>query len=281
MSPKPSMRGYRAISAALEAHRGSFQSFLRLLNREKVPYLSYSKIASVEFCAYRYYLEYVAGVRLRPEPSYFAKGRTFHMAAERVYRRIARGANLDKAGLEPLIRKHEDKDDQRHLRNAVQLLVENAMKGWEVVGVEEPFVLSLGPNLPPCIGVVDLVLRKAGRLAVIDHKTGKKFGNTDALQVAVYRRYALTKHRAGECLAFFDEYRWVNDLGRIHKPAFQRTSVRLRSTAWPSAVRRFAKGHQRIRRVEQERDAPRTGECYMCAFRKVCDRAAYTSSSWW
>jgi predicted RecB family nuclease len=134
--------------------------------------------------------------------------------------------------------------------------------------------------LPPCIGVVDLVLRKAERFAVIDHKTGKNFGNTDALQMVVYRQYARTKHKAEDCLTFFDEYRWVNDLGRIRKPAFQRTSVRLRSTAWPSALRRFAKGHQRIRRVEREHDARGTGECYMCSFREVCDKAAYTSFSW-
>ena len=274
--------GYRAISAALSAHDGAIQTFMRSLDREHVPYLSYSKIASVEFCPYRYYLEYVAGVRLRPEPSYFVKGRTFHKAADRVYRRIARNRGLDITELEPLIQKHRDEDDQRHLRNAVQLLVQNVMTGWDVVGVEEPFVLSLGCGLPPCIGIVDLVLRKDDALAVIDHKTGKNFGNTDDLQMVVYRQHALTKHKADRCLTFFDEYRWVNNLGRIRKPAFQRTAVRLRSTAWASAVRRFAKGHQRIRRIEKTQDAPGTGLCYLCPFRDACDKATtYTSSSWW
>ena len=282
MDTKPSMCGYRAISAALAAHDGPIQSFMRSLDREHVPYLSYSKIASVEFCPYRYYLEYVACIRLRPEPSYFAKGRTFHKAADRLYRRIARGRQLDTAELEPLIRKHRDEDDQRHLRNAVQLLVQNVMTGWDVVGVEEPFVLSLGPNLPPCIGIVDLVLRKDGALAVIDHKTGRNFGNTDDLQMVVYRQHALTKHKASGCLTFFDEYRWVNNLGRIRKPAFQRTAIRLRSTAWASAVRRFAKGHKRIRRIERTQDAPGTGQCYLCPFRGDCNKATtYTTFSWW
>lgn len=254
---------------------------MRSLDREGVPYLSYSKITSLEFCPYRYYLEYVAGVKLRPEPSYFVKGRTFHKAADRLYRTIARGRQLDTGELEPLIQKHRDEDDQRHLRNAVQLLAQNVMAGWDVVGVEEPFILSLGPNLPPCIGIVDLVLRKDGVLAVIDHKTGKNFGNTDPLQMAVYRQHAVTKHKAEKCLTFFDEYRWVNNLGRIRKPAFQRTAVQLRSTAWASAVRRFAKGHVRIRRIEKTQDAPGTGQCYLCPFREACRKATYQSFSWW
>jgi len=279
MSGKPTKRGCRAIAAALAAHEGSMQNFMRSLDRERVAYLSYSKINSVEFCPYRYYLEYVAGVRLRPEPSYFAKGRTFHKAADRVYRAMARGAKLEASVLEPLIRKHKDEEDQRHLRNAVRLLIENAMTGWEVAAVEEPFVLSLGSHLPPCIGVVDLVLRKGNTLAVVDHKTGKGFGNTDFSQMAVYHRHVLAKHKAQRCVGFWDEYRWVNDLGRIRKPAFQRTPAHLNPNAWPSTLRRFAAGYERIRRIEKERDAPGTDDCYKCPFRPRCDKAA--AYSWW
>ncbi len=277
MNGKPAMHGCRAIAAALAAHKGSMQSFMRSLDRERVPYLSYSKINSVEFCPYRYYLEYVAGVRLRPEPSYFAKGRTFHEAADRFYRAMARGAKLEPDALEPLIRRHRDEEDQRHLKNAVRLLVENAMTGWEVAAIEEPFVLSLGRRLPPCIGVVDLVLRKGDLVAVIDHKTGRNFGNTDELQMAIYCQHALAKHKARECLTFFDEYRWVNDLGRIRKPAFQRTPAHLNPNAWALTLRRFAAGYQRIRRVEEERNAPGTDECYKCPFHLRCDKAF----SWW
>lgn len=274
------LHGYRAISKALAAHEGPFQSFMRALDDGQVPYLSYSKITSVEFCPYRYYLEYVAGIRLRPEPSYFVKGRTFHKAADGVYRRIARSRKLDVVELEPLIRKHRHEDDQQHLRNAVQLLVQNVMAGWNVLGVEEPFVLSMGSNLPPCIGIVDLVLRKDDTLAVIDHKTGKNFGNTDNLQMAIYRQHALLKYKVDTCLTFFDEYRWVNDLGRIRKPAFQRTTVNLRSTAWSSAVRRFAMGHRLIQQIERTQDAPGTGECYRCPFSDACGKATYTTFSW-
>lgn len=253
---------------------------MRQLDREQVAYLSYSKVACVEFCPHRYRLEYVERIRLRPEPAYFVKGRLFHKAADRLYRRIARGRPVAAADAEPLIRKHDDEDDRRHLRNAVELLVQNAMADWQVVGVEEPFVLPLGRGLPPCIGVVDLVLRRDSVLAVIDHKTRKTFGNTDDLQMAIYREHALRKHGASRCLTFFDEYRWVNNLGRIRKPAFQRTAIRLRRNAWASALRRIAKAHERIQRIEQTKDSPGTGQCYMCPFHDDCDKAV-TYTTWW
>jgi hypothetical protein len=100
--------------------------------------------------------------------------------------------------------------------------------------------------------------------------------------MVVYRQHALAKYKADRCLMFFDEYRWVNNLGRIRKPAFQQTAVRLRATAWASAVRRFSKDHQRIRRIEKAKDAPETGQCYLCPFRGACGKATtYTSFSWW
>jgi len=86
--------GYRKIAGALAGHTGGIERFARKLDRDRAPYLSYSKIASVEYCPYRYHLEYVQRVRLRPEPTYFIKGRIFHKAAARLYRGIARGATV-------------------------------------------------------------------------------------------------------------------------------------------------------------------------------------------
>ena len=55
--------GYREIAAALAGHTGGIVGFTRRLRRDGMPYLSYSKIASVEFCPYRYHLEYIQRVR--------------------------------------------------------------------------------------------------------------------------------------------------------------------------------------------------------------------------
>lgn len=274
------MKGVKAIREALAAHKGDIASFVNRLDREGVPYLSYSKIASVEFCPYRYCLEYVQRVKLRPEPAYFVKGRTFHKAAAVLYQGLARGSAIRDSALERLIRKHDDEAEQQHLRNAVALLRENALVDWRVVGVERPFALSVARDLPPCIGVVDLILRRDGTYAVIDHKTGRNLGGGDAMQLAIYRQHVLRRRPGKQCLTLFDEYRWVNDLQRIRKPAFQRTKVRLRPTAWNGVVRRFRRGHRRIRRIEARKDAPGTGSCYMCAFRDVCGKATYQIYSW-
>jgi CRISPR/Cas system-associated exonuclease Cas4 (RecB family) len=181
--------------------------------------------------------------------------------------------------MEPLIcRQHRGEEDRQHLRNAAQLLVDNAMTDWEVLGVERPFVLPLGRGLPPCIGVVDLIVRKDGVIAIIDHKTGKTVGGGDPMQLAVYRQFVIRRHEAKEYLTRFDEYRWVNNLGRIRKPAFQRTEVALGPTDWASALDRFREANRRIRRIEEDRDAAGNGQCYMCPYRGVCKKASYATS---
>lgn len=74
-------------------------------------------------------------------------------------------------------------------------------------------------------GVIDLVLRKGKRFAVVDHKTGKAFWPQDPMQLAIYREHLLREYGPVQVRAFFDAYRWVNDLRRIRTPAHQRTRV--------------------------------------------------------
>ena len=273
--------GYGEMASALAGHTGGIVQFVKKLTRDGVPYLSYSKIASVESCPYRYHLEYVQRVRLRPEPTYFIKGRIFHKAAARLYSGIARGTTVRAGTLDRLIEAHDDETDRLHLRNAVELLRQNALADWEVIGIEEPFVLSLGRGLPPCLGVIDLILRKDGVFAVIDHKTGRTFGNADDMQLTTYRQYIARRYRTKQCLAYFDEYRWVNNLGRIRKPAFQRQEVCLSPAAWNETVGRFRRGYRMIRQIEAQDDGPGTGACYMCPFRDVCEKATYSTFSRW
>jgi predicted RecB family nuclease len=78
-----------------------------------------------------------------------------------------------------------------------------------VVGVEEPFVISLGRDLPPCIGVADLILRRGSTFALVDYKTGKNFSGADELQLVLYREYVRRRYGASRCLTIVDEYRWV------------------------------------------------------------------------
>lgn len=67
------MAGYRGLSDRLAAWTGTMGAFSRALDRDGTPYLSFSKLVSVEFCSNRYLLEYVERKRLRPPPDFFCQ----------------------------------------------------------------------------------------------------------------------------------------------------------------------------------------------------------------
>jgi hypothetical protein len=274
------MGRFEGISALLAGHAGGARGFVKMLDDAGLAHLSWSKVSCVESCPYGYYLQYVKRVRLVPEPDYFIKGRLFHQAADQFYRGLQRGRALGPAAFEPIVRRHKSAEARNHLRNAIQVLLGNAFTGWEVLGTETIIVLDLDPGLPPCVGVIDLILRKGNVFAVVDHKTGTAFWRQDPMQLAIYRKYVLRERGPMKVSAFFDSYRWVNDLRRIRKPAHERTRVRLSTRSWSAAMGRFTEGYAAIRAVERAgEDAPGTGACYMCAWRGVCRKAA--STSWW
>lgn len=267
------MQGYRAISSLLASWTGTFGEFIRELDRRGVSYVSYSQVSALEFCRYRYFLQYVKRLQLRPQPDYFVKGHIFHEAAAKYYRGLARGRHVTIDLLHSSIDRH-GRNDGHHLKNALTLAIQNAHSGWEVIGVEEPFVLSIGRRLPPCVGVIDLVLRKGNHYAVVDHKTGRKFNDPDELQVKLYHEYVRRRYQAEMCLAFFDEYRWVNNLNRLRKPAFQRTEVRVTAQGWKNAEARLVDRYAEMREIHRKNDAPDTGPCRMCPFFARCPKAS-------
>jgi RecB family exonuclease len=117
---------------------------------------------------------------------------------------------------------------------------------------------------------VDLVLARDGEFAVVDHKTGKKFNEADPLQLAVYREYVRRECGASRCLAYFDAYRFVNNLGRIRKPAFLRTEVKGRALGWAKAKGRLAKAHKAMARIAEGGRVSADGECFACPYREEC-----------
>lgn len=275
------MKMHEELTNMLAAWDGSFQAFVRQLNKQGTPYLSFSKITSVEFCPQRYLLEYVERKRLVPEPAYFRKGRLFHELAARIYRANRRRREPDVENLHALLARKAEGEDHNHLSNALELILENVFAGWEVVAVEEPFVLDLSEELPVCLGVVDLVLRRDDQFAVIDHKSGKNFGKPDPLQLVLYKQHVGRHFDARQCQAFFDEYRWVNNLKRIRKPAFQRTEIRVRANAWTSTLKRIDRAYRKILKIEQTGQANGGGPCYMCPFKEICPKASVSYDSWY
>ena len=270
------MHGYQAISNALSAWRGTFGDFIRQLDEDGVRYLSFSKVNAVESCQQRYLLEYVEGVEFE-EPSYYLKGRLFHQAASVAYRNLD-GGKLNLKPIERQARKHFGDDGASHIQNAIRLLVDNAPGNHEVVATELPFVLSLGGRLPPLIGVIDLLLRKGDTFVVVDHKTGKNLYEQDSFQLHLYREHVRRAFRPKRCRAYFDEYRWVNNIDRIRKPAFRRTPAH--PTPWPSILGRVRSAWTVMQTIERTREASAGGECMYCPLRNVCPEASLEWQSW-
>jgi len=273
------MAGYRELSKRLAAWTGTIGGFSRKLDRENTSYISFSKVVSVEFCSYRYLLEYVKRRRLRPPPAYFANGQAFHETAARMYRSLSRGTSPDETDLLQFLARRAT-PPAIELENAVRVAAQNVHQGWEVVGVEEPFVISLGRALPPCIGVADLILRRGRTFAVVDHKTGRRFSGADELQLVLYREHVRRRYGASRCLTIVDEYRWVSDLTKIRKPAFQRQVVQLRRNAWSQAIQRIANAWSEIREIEKSGEAYGWGECFRCPYKGICPKASI-GFTWW
>jgi len=164
---------------------------------------------------------------------------------------------------------------KRHLLNAVHELQRNAWKDWEIISIEKPFVLEIGDELPPCVGVIDLLLKKGDKYAVVDHKTGRSFFQTDffdpdRLQMAIYRKYVERTFSPQECLSFYDKYRWVNSLKRIRKPAFEREEIRLTNRNWDTTHRQLADSFHEMRSYYVKKQYPKDGNCFVCPYRDLC-----------
>jgi len=266
------MRGFQAISNAFNERNGSFLAFLKDLDKNQVPYLSYSKINSVESCEYRYFLEYVERVKVR-DPMYFKKGTIFHQAASMAYCQLAKG-KLNRKPIERLVNRHFEGEDNCHLQNAIELLIQKAHNGFEVVATEHPFILSLGRGLPPLIGIIDLLLRKGDSFLIVDHKTGKNFYTQDDFQLHLYREYVRRTFKPKRLLTYFDEYRWVNNLQRIRVPAFRRTRASFTGKSWLKTLERIHDAYKTIRRIERTKKASAGYLCYVCHLSDVCDHAS-------
>ena len=182
-----------ALRQEWQAWAGTFPDFMAELDRRRVPYLSHSKVATVERCPRCYYRQYVLGEP--PSSDALTTGTLFHQAAAALYlsRRSAPPCASPTDAVPPLP-KHPSPDEQPYLDNALALLAQNAWDGHEVVAVEELFFMDLAPTLPPVIGVIDLVLRSDESFVVVDHKTSKRFGDPDADQLVLYAEHVRRAH---------------------------------------------------------------------------------------
>ena len=78
----------------------------------------------------------------------------------------------------------------------------------------------------------------------------------------------------------FCSYRWVNDLTKIRKPAFQRQQVQLGRNAWREAICRMTDAWNEIQEIEKYHEAAASDECFRCPYKEICPQAStgYSSS---
>ena len=106
-------------------------------------------------------------------------------------------------------------------------------------------MLSIHEDLPPFFGIIDLVLRKGDSYIVVDHKTGGDFNDLDSMQLIFYREFIRKEYNSKKVDAYFDQYRWVNNLMRIRKPAFIRSKVPIKLNGLQQTITRAKKAYER------------------------------------
>jgi hypothetical protein len=269
-SKTPQPDSLSAILSVIEETRGDSDHFAETLRHMHIPHLSFSQVSTVEFCHYRYFLQYEQLVDPVPVPDYFTKGKLLHQLIATTYANLARDQRVDPEPYYGLIRRHYQGDAETHLQNAVAVHLGNLWQDCQVVAVEEPFVMLIDERLPPVVGVIDLILKQNGNYILIDHKTGRDFYPQDELQMAIYVEYARQRYGGSNFRFFYEHYRWVKNLQRIRKPAFQRTEVILPSYFWQLALARIQSGFRAIEGIKTTQEAKKEGECFRCPYQKIC-----------
>ena len=243
---------------------GSFGAFVSSLARERIPYLSYSKIATVERCRRCFYNQYV--LKIRATGAALQTGTLVHQAAQIAYERIQKGRRVDFTALaEKTALRHSEPSCRALVANGVSTLAEHLWTDHEIVGIEEPFFLDLSKDLPPIIGVIDLILRDGARFLVVDHKTGGQFNFEDEGQLVLYAEHVRQKFGATRCDGVFDQYRMVPSLATVRKPVHRRTTVKINAKQTATLVPRYRQAWEIIQSIRSTSDAWRGSDCWYCA----------------
>lgn len=267
-----SPQSLQRIQTLIADFQGDGDVFAEMLRNEDLPHLSFSQISTLEFCPYRYYLQYVLYQQPEPLPDYFTKGKLLHQCLARYYQAQKDGINIDLIDFKEEIVALSNPAFHTHLLNALQVHSQNRWQDCEIVAIEHPFVFSISAGLPPMVGIIDLILRNGETILLVDHKTGRNFYEDDELQVAIYSRYIMERYGIDQCRLFYDHYRWVENLERIRKPAFQRKEVSTLPASWSSYLERIQLAAEKIERVQAGTILPSSPSCFRCPYRHNCDR---------
>ena len=263
------VRNAESLMRGLKRSGSSFVRFVTKLDRQGVPYLSHTKVTCLERCPRCYYRQFVLGEQ--KEYPAMVLGSLFHLAARTYY---TSDQTKDHHGPAKLLRDNRSKklvdEDRIKLANSLELLRANHWEGHEIASVEEPFFMDLASGLPPVIGVPDLVLRRNGALVVVDHKTGKSFGDRDPSQLILYAEHLRRFHRTQAIVGSYDEYRMVPDLTKVKKPAFRRTPISVDRSFLGPLIKRYRQAWSAIIAIDRNGEPDSSPDCWVCmTFRRA------------
>jgi hypothetical protein len=267
--PHPFQQEANQIQELIDRCNGDSETFVAYLYESRITHISFSQVYAFETCQHQYYIRYILGKEIFPVPEYFIKGKALHRTIANAYKTIQKGADFDEAIIQydGICRSSQAGN---HLHNGYLTFCQNILPLIEVVAIEKPFVFLLNGEIPPIVGIIDLILRRGDTLILIDHKTGRDFYQPDILQMAVYQGYVRSTGFQGECEFYYDNYRWVENLERIRKPAFERKRMSINEIEIRESEQRLITGYEGIRKLWEGRLPDRRGECFRCAYRSCC-----------
>jgi hypothetical protein len=88
--------------------------------------------------------------------------------------------------------------------------------------------------------------------------------------MAIYRQKIRSVYNGAGLRFFYDQYRWVNNLNRIRKPAIERTEVVAPDLKWDAALDRIKQAYVKIQRLETGSPPRKNGECFSCPYKQIC-----------
>ncbi len=151
------------------------------------PHISYSQVNTYLMCPLKYRYQYVDKVEYPFTPVSLVFGSSIHEAIALYYQGKMEGNILPPEVLMEQFKKRWAEDEEKReiqyngddkestLTMAGKLLnvfCERDNTDETIIGIEEPFRISLGNDIPDLVGVIDLLTAdEKGAIAVVDHKT--------------------------------------------------------------------------------------------------------------
>jgi putative RecB family exonuclease len=259
------------------------------LNCYKVqPHLSASSVNDYIDCGLLYKFSRIDKVQLEFKSDAMELGSAIHMTLAEFYKQKMIGEKLllkeiqesfegfwrELAEDNPNIQYSEGKDFETLLREGKELLAvwygklpENDLR---VIGVEEPFILTIRELAIPLIGYIDLLEEdESGTLVITDIKTsGRSYSNDEVdknLQLTIYQLAAKANgYREREILLKFD------CLIKTKTPKFEQFWTSRSEIEEKRAIKKI---QEVWRGIHKEIFIPNDGhwKCKNCGFKKHCD----------